>query len=184
MFSLQSTKIVKAFSRVSLVKNVLTPTVLWAPQRLQQMLIFSSRACTGVKPDLFLGQSYYSRQQKRHRKSLPERLLLRKEFHLFILQYCCWELIELDRHGALSRQAAEQSCFESMMVHPTVLWLSMFGIFKLLRRSLKSFLVVQLELWSSWLLRRNEKETKICSWTVRWKFHWSLSFQLNFVVFI
>ena len=166
VFSLQSTKIVNAFSRVSLVRNFLTPTELWAPQRLRQMLPLT---CTGVKPDFFLGQSYYSRQQKRHRKSLPERLLLRKEFHVFIRPYCCWQVIELHR------QAAEQSCFESMMVQPTVLWLSMFGIFKLLRRSMKSFLVVQLELWNSWLLRRNENESKISSGAVRWKFHWSLS---------
>ena len=184
MFSLQSTKIAKAFSRVSLVRNFLTPTELWAPQKLAQMPLFSAKACTVVKPNLPLGQFYYSRQQKPDRKSPWERLLLRKEFHVFIRHYCCWQLIELHRHGALSRQAAEQSCFESMIVHPTVLGLSMFGIFKLLRRSLKSFLVVQLELWTSWLLRRNEKETKISSWTVHWKFHWSLSFQLNFVVFI
>ena len=96
VFSLESTKVVKAFSRVSLVKNVLTPTVLWAPQRLQQMPLFSTRACRGVRPDLFLGQSYYSRQQKHDRKSLPERLLLKKEFHLFIRHYCRWQLIELD----------------------------------------------------------------------------------------
>ena len=134
VFSLQSTKIVNAFSRVSLVRNVLTPTELWAPQRLRQMLPFSTRTLTGVKPDFFLGQSYYSRQQKRHRKSLPERFLLRKEFHVFIHHYRCWQVIEL------RRQAAEQSCFESMMVHPTVLWISMFGNFKPIEKIYEKFL--------------------------------------------